>query len=309
MPSVTSGRAIPNEPWASSAAAPARTARNAPASSTCWSAGRTTMTASSGASSATVARAIAAAVFRPSGSSSTLTPGAWARTIGAWSWLVTTATPPSAISRTRSTVRWKSVRSPRSGRNGFGRAAVESGRRRVPPPPARITAYIVGFHLPGRRSRRLQARALIEPIDVFGRPSGSLAYQPHGGVDPVPEPMRVVPDGTDILEDELQGCAISSARFKRDLQVLGYGVGLPGIGRQECRVGLPREDEVLPDSLCTPFDVGPRAHRDLADVRDRPDEVDPLVENVAAAVVPEAEPRVPLDGVGDLELLEHCGRH
>src|SRR5664280_2846269 len=309
MPSVTSGHAIPNEPWASSAAASVRTVRKVGSSATWWSAGRTTMTASSGASRATVARAIAAAVFLPTGSSSTVTPGAWARTSRAWRWLTMTATPPSATSRTRSTVRWNSDRSPSSGRNGFGRSTVESGLRRVPPPPARITAYMGRFQLPDRRRGRLRARALLDPIEAFGRPPGSLAYQPHGSVDPVPEPMRVVPDGTDILEDELQGCAISSARFKRDLQVLGYGVGLPGIGRQECRVGLPREDEVLPDSLCTPFDVGPRAHRDLADVRDRPDEVDPLVENVAAAVVPEAEPRVPLDGVGDLELLEHCGRH
>ena len=45
-------------------------------------------------------------------------------------------------SPSRSTVRWMSVRSSSNGRNGLGRSARLSGRSRVPPPPARITAYI-----------------------------------------------------------------------------------------------------------------------------------------------------------------------
>src|SRR4051812_1700761 len=50
----------------------------------------------------------------------------------------------STSGRIRWTVRWRSVSDPTSGRNGFGRPGGRGGQRRAPPPPARITTYMLG---------------------------------------------------------------------------------------------------------------------------------------------------------------------
>ncbi len=106
------------------------------------------MTSSSGRSTASVARAIAAAVFLPSGSSSTLTPGTWLRASAAYWPAATTVmsdrSSPRSGPSSRATVFWNSVPSANSGRNGLGRSGEDRGHRRVPPPPAMITTYMPG---------------------------------------------------------------------------------------------------------------------------------------------------------------------
>ena len=88
-----------------------------------------------------VARAIAAAVFRPIGSSRT-------RAVGH---LVADQPLVAAVgddrdvvgqSASRRAVAWSSDSPPSSGRNGFGRSGRLRGWSRVPPPPAMITAYM-----------------------------------------------------------------------------------------------------------------------------------------------------------------------
>ena len=59
----------------------------------------------------------------------------------------------------RSNVARRSVRSPSSGRNGLGRSGRDSGQSRVPPPPARITAYM-------RAILRGAANGGVTPVDV-----------------------------------------------------------------------------------------------------------------------------------------------
>ena len=142
MPSVTSGSSIPNAPRRELLGGGAGRPGRRVASSTVWSAGRTTMTSSSGRSIASAASAMAAAVLRPE----RLDDERRARHLVADEPLV------AAVGDDRDVVgqagaagrprRWRSDRSPSSGRNGFGRSGRLSGWRRVPPPPARITAYM-----------------------------------------------------------------------------------------------------------------------------------------------------------------------
>src|SRR6478672_10897680 len=96
----------------------------------------------------TVARAIAAAVFRPIGSSSTWTSGSWSRRIRSNRRSVITVmsfgvTGSSSPARRRLTVRWRRLSGPSRGRNGFGRSGRLNGWRRVPLPPAMMTTYML----------------------------------------------------------------------------------------------------------------------------------------------------------------------
>ena len=120
-----------------------------PASRTAWSDGRTTRTAS-GSSSATAsaARAMAGAVFRRSGSRTSRPAGRpgnsrseVGRVRGARG--EEDVVLPARRGRPGRTSRGGARPSPTSGRNGFGRSSVERGQRRVPLPPARISARTV----------------------------------------------------------------------------------------------------------------------------------------------------------------------
>src|SRR5262245_13806538 len=124
--------------------------RNTPTGATKWSEGRTTMTPSAHRDRIQrAAVATAAAVFRPISSStirSVATSGAWRRTH------LRCAAP--ATTRTRSGPDTGAIRSyvrrnvlfPRNrGRNGLGLSPPVSGQRRVPEPPARITAKVGGI--------------------------------------------------------------------------------------------------------------------------------------------------------------------
>src|SRR5215210_383462 len=78
--------------------------------------------------------------------------------------------PGPTTGSTRRTVRWSGDSSPVSGRKGFGRSGRLRGQRRVPPPPARITAYIraiLGAEPTARPRRGCR--------DVAGRRQVSLA--------------------------------------------------------------------------------------------------------------------------------------
>ena len=75
MPSVTSGSSMSKTPVARLPTATDTTSRNSSSRSIQWSAGRTSITSSSGRSMTAVARAIAAAVFLPPGSTMSRTSG------------------------------------------------------------------------------------------------------------------------------------------------------------------------------------------------------------------------------------------
>ena len=71
------------------------------------------------------------------------TSGSCSRTMAPYRPSVTMYTSRGSISGARrATVAWSSVVSPTSGRKGLGLSARLSGQRRVPPPPAMITAYM-----------------------------------------------------------------------------------------------------------------------------------------------------------------------
>src|ERR1035437_8857858 len=77
----------------------------------------------------------------------------------------------------RATVRWISVSSPSRCRNGLGHSGRLNGQSRVPPPPARTTAYTVGLALDRFRQSDPalvgQSRCLVRPLPgevVVGSP-------------------------------------------------------------------------------------------------------------------------------------------
>src|SRR5258706_1461096 len=192
MPSVTSGSSMSKAPVARRPVATLTMSRNASSRSIHWSAGRTSMTSASGRSMTAVARAIAAAVFRPFGSTISPTVGTWSRTSWPKRRSVTQKMSSSPTSGAiRRTVRWRSDSSPSSGKYGLGRSGRLSGQSRVPPPPARITTYmgpgIVGpagsADSPGDGLRRSEA----------GRGHAEQDDRGHGAVVDarVSEPRRV----------------------------------------------------------------------------------------------------------------------
>ena len=158
-----------------------RTSRKAGSSRIQWSAGSTAMTSSSGRSIIRVARAIAAAVLRPAGSTISWTSGTCSRTKWPYFRSVTTKTSRTdpTSGKIRATVRWRSVSSPRRGRKGFGRSGRLSGRSRVPPPPARITMYIASILRAGR--------------PAIGRPIPGQCVPGPGRSADVPFSSRAVP--------------------------------------------------------------------------------------------------------------------
>jgi hypothetical protein len=123
----------------------ASVARNAGASPIAWSAGTTTMDAPGDVfAMASAASAIAAAVFRPSGSTSTWprgSPCASRRTAAAWLAAVTTQVRRLGTSgRMRVSVSASRLRRPAIGSNCFGTRRRLRGQKRVPDPPAITTA-------------------------------------------------------------------------------------------------------------------------------------------------------------------------
>ncbi len=129
------------------------------------------MTSSSGRSNATAARAIAAAVLRPDGSAEDV-GGRQLRKLLADQLHVAPVDDDDDVGRAaqqrgaiRSNVSRSRVRSPSSRRNGFGRSGRESGQSRVPPPPARITAYIGRLYErgPGGRDTCCARRSAFRP--------------------------------------------------------------------------------------------------------------------------------------------------
>src|SRR6476469_3772194 len=84
----------------------------------------------------------------------------------------------------RARVAWKRLSGPSSGRNGLGRAWRESGQRRVPPPPARITAYI-GRHSDLQRglvNRRATVYDRASQLAVAAGVGGPVTIDTQGGV-------------------------------------------------------------------------------------------------------------------------------
>src|SRR2546428_4247492 len=85
------------------------------------------------------------------------------------------------VSETRSTVSWRSVRSPRRSRNCLGRSRRESGQRRVPAPPDRMRTYRRGKAL---APEVIESHCLTDLVQCrSGLASGALAAGRENLVD------------------------------------------------------------------------------------------------------------------------------
>ena len=142
--------------------------------------------------------------------------------------------------------------------------------------------------------------------------SGSIVTIDYatGRFSPEGQVLRILADGTDVFQHQLASCAVPLTDFEVPPQFLFHRFGLEGRQTHERGIRFGGHNEVAPDISGGVLSIRPGSDGNLAEIwKAFPENIDLLVQRLAAAVVEKAALAEKLLIVHQVEFVVHLRRN